>query len=275
MSGLRQVSKKDTSTNKAHDVEAPNNHRWGDIKCATKPPGIAASPISSRRSRSRNSRGGIPNPIFLGRIICSKVLVLLSSSSTYDDDDVTQHNHDNGCYYDITKPRGLIFLFRDILLGIILAVMAMTLLIAFDHINILHFERAHAFRNAAFDLLTDPDTLASIEEASELKILPLTEYQSTLDEIDTIAEKLRMNQQAWEKKHAIVVKRHKEMDLLRRQYDILVSLPMFGVDKFCGECVWKGGTTCGGRVDFLMAKYKMKPVLAKMNVLESESCRKE
>ena len=35
----------------------------------------------------------------------------------------------------------------------------------------------------------------------------------------------------------------KEHTVIKPGYDILALDPMLGLDKFCGECIWKGGPT--------------------------------
>ena len=61
----------------------------------------------------------------------------------------------------------------------------------------------------------------------------------------------------------------KEHAAIKPGYDILVKDPMLGLDKFCGECSWNGGTDCFMRLSYLMDTYNLKPIKATLDLMKS------
>ena len=49
----------------------------------------------------------------------------------------------------------------------------------------------------------------------------------------------------------------------------------FDSDKFCGECMWVGKTTCNQRVQFLERTYNTGTVDAKINTMKHPTCTKQ
>jgi hypothetical protein len=61
----------------------------------------------------------------------------------------------------------------------------------------------------------------------------------------------------------------KEHTAIKPGYDILVNDPMLGLDKFCRDCSWNGGTNCFMRLTYLMDKYNLKQIKAKLDLMKS------
>lgn len=230
MSNIRQVAK-DTG---ASDIEAGESEAF-----------IAAS-----------KPGASHNPVFLAKLVISKVMNLLLAS---DEQDVTQ-------------PGGFVTLLKDIIVGVILGVLTISTLIFLDHRNIVHFQSAHNFRNAAFQLLSDPETIANIEESSDLKFMTVAEYEAKKKEIDTVAEKLKTNEEVLEKRTKEAEEKEKEIQGIREEYEKLKNDPTLGLNKYCGGCSWRGGTTCDARAQFLINTYNTRPIQAKVNTMLHAAC---
>ena len=145
MSGLRQVIKKDVT--EAADLEAQEKE---PLKDSSESEGKNDATAFATASATDSMPAGSHNPVFIAKIIFRKVAELLIST---DEEDLTQ-------------PAGIITLLKDIVLGIILGVLTISVLIFLDHHNIVHFQSAHNFRNAAFQLMNDPETIANLEESS-------------------------------------------------------------------------------------------------------------
>mmetsp|Transcript_31435 Transcript_31435/g.58101 ORF Transcript_31435/g.58101 Transcript_31435/m.58101 type:complete len:244 (-) Transcript_31435:444-1175(-) len=243
MSGLRQVvAKKDTPPQE--DIEAPKDK------------GKASNAFAVA---SASNSGGGHNPVFLAKVIFRKVFNLLVTS---DEEDITQ-------------PGGIITLFKDIIVGIILGVLTISTLIFLDHRDVVHFQSAHNFRNAAFQLLNDPETISNIEESSDLKFMTLTDYEYKRKEIDSVTDKIASKEEALEKRTNEAEERKKEVASIKEEYESLMTNPILGLDKYCGGCSWAGKTTCDGRVQFMQDTYKMSHVASKISAMEVATCKNQ
>ena len=61
----------------------------------------------------------------------------------------------------------------------------------------------------------------------------------------------------------------KEHAAIKPGDDILVKNPMLGLDKFSGECSWRGGTNCDARLSYLMSTYGLQTVKGKLELMKS------
>mmetsp|Transcript_48519 Transcript_48519/g.103243 ORF Transcript_48519/g.103243 Transcript_48519/m.103243 type:complete len:248 (+) Transcript_48519:205-948(+) len=247
MSSLRKVSNKDKNILPEEDVEAPKDKDKGSSKDAP----------SASDSFSASSVSG-HNPVLIAKLIFRKVITLLIAS---DEEDVTQ-------------PGGIITLLKDIIAGVILGVITISTLIFLDHRDIVHFQSAHNFRNAAFQLLNDPETIANIEESSELKFMTITEYESKKKEIDSVAEKKVKNQEILDKRTKEAEEKKKEVTEIKVEHESLLNNPLLELNKYCGACSWSGKTSCATRVQFLQDTYNTRPIQAKISAMQHPSCKK-
>lgn len=245
MSGLRKkTSNKESPCAEDVDVESPQDK---------------GSPSTKSLSASSGH-----NPIFLAKVILRKVITNLTSDEENGTND---------------EAFGIIAVLRDIIVGIILGVVTISVMIFLDHRNVIHLQSAHNFRDAAFSLLNDPETLASIEESAGLKFIKIDQYESMRNEIDKMLaendKKLKEREEAEAKQKELVEKHEKEVVPLLKEYAKLISHPLIGLDKFCGTCVWAGKVTCGEREVFMKDTHKMGTIAAKLNVMETPSCKKQ
>jgi len=250
MSNLRKVLKEGAITAEVEDVEAP---KVGDA------PKISTAFAATSTSDSFSAPGAGKNPVFLARVIARKVLALLAPS---DEEDVT--------------PTGrFINLLKDVTFGIILGVTTISFLILLDHRGVVHIQSAHNFRNAAFELLRDPETMANIEESSDLKFMTIAEYESKRKEIDGVVEKKAHHEGVLKKRTEEVEAKKKEVEGIKDEYEKLLGNPLLQLNSYCGSCSWTGKMTCDGRVQFLKDKYNTRPIAAKLGAMKQESCIKK
>ena len=206
------------------------------------------------------SRGSTYNPIILSKLIFQKVIALLASSDEGDG--------------DITQPRGIIVVLKEIVVGLIIGAMIVFTLIFLDHRNIIHLQSAHNARNAAFQLLTDPETISNIEESADLKIINMSDYESMKKEIDTATVRIKEHEDKLSEQTKELEEKSKEIESMKDDYEKLMNDPVLGLDKFCGECTWAGKITCDQRVQFMKDNYNMRPVSAKMSAMDVPTCKK-
>lgn len=223
------------------DIEAPKNAA------------IAFTGASNSFAGVGSTSGSIHDPVFLAKVILRKVSALLSS-----DDDKTS----------------IIKVLRDIIIGTIWGMLSVSVLIFLDHRNIIHLQSAHSFRNAAFDVLnTDPETIANLEESSDLKFMTLDQYESHRKDIGDITRTLKYQQVILERRIQNLEEKTNEIDSIRDEYKIVMNHPLLELDKYCGECSWYGPTTCDERVQFLQDNNNRPVMAAKMSVMETPSCK--
>lgn len=170
--------------------------------------------------------------------------------------------------------RGVSGFLRDVTVGIVWGVSVILLSIFLDYRDVLHFQSAHNFRHAAFQMLNNTDTIVAIEEASDLRFLTPREYESRRREVDGVAQFLAFRKQDLDERTAVADAKHKERESFAPEFDsvILRANELFELDKFCGHCVWVKGTTCADRVQFVMKKYKAGPNAARLNAMMLGTC---
>ena len=158
MSNLRQKKREPIIQ---EDIEAPISPRKYD---AAAPPSAASfTPATSLRSN---------NPAVLAGMVLRKVFYLLLSDEDQD---------------DITTAGGIIALLKDVVLGITLGILFVSMVIFLDHKDLIHLQSAHNYRNAAFTMVQDPETRAEIEESSGLIFMSTSSHELTSKEIKTFA----------------------------------------------------------------------------------------
>ena len=242
MSGVRHASKKDAP--QTGDLEAQS---LIDYKKGTTGDSFNAPPGSSR------------NPVFLAKVIFRKVIDLASSGSDED---------------PITTPSGFFAMVRDIIIGIVMGILTISILVFLDHHNIIHLQSAHNFRESAFALVNDPETLTIIEESSDLKFVTLTSYEAQLKEIKEAPAKIAILQKRLVKIDAEKLEKQKQIDEIRDTHTSMTTNPILELDKFCGSCRWEG-TTCEARVAYLKGTYSIAVAVAKVGAMNNPSCKKE
>ncbi|KAL3826631.1 hypothetical protein ACHAXA_009072 [Cyclostephanos tholiformis] len=209
----------------------------------------AASPMSVKASNGRTN-----NPALLVRLVLRKVLDQLSG------------DEDSG---DITTLGGILALLKDIVIGIICGTLIMSTIIFLDHRNVIHLQSAHNYRNMAITILSDPDTREEVQEASGLIFLRSEDYERKVIEIKSVPTKVK---DAEEKKKKVIADLEvikKERDTMKPGYDELVKHPSLGLERYCGDCNWQGGTNCNARKDYLMSTYNLKEIKAKIEMMKS------
>lgn len=168
----------------------------------------------------------------------------------------------------------LLTIIKDVISGTILGVFFLMILIFLDYRNIVQLGSARAFRRAAFELMTDPDTVKNIEESIDIKFIPADVHKSMTEEIARNREKikdnagLRQHEEDYAKKKAELDGMKKEYDEWKAKGDKILNL-----DKWCGEC--KGGWgNCGARIKYLGDTYHTPEIKAKVEIMNTGKCIK-
>ena len=124
-------------------------------------------------------------------------------------------------------------------------------------------------------MLNDPETLANLEEAG-LKFIPMEEYESMRSEIDEAESKLAKIKETLAERVKEGEEKKAEIGPLQEKYDELVKNSNLGLEKWCPDCKWNGGTSCDARKAYFIAQYGHSEISAKYNVMKSApQCKKE
>jgi hypothetical protein len=193
------------------------------------------------------------NPLFVARLVLRKVGELITSDEDED---------------NIASSGGIITFLRDIVIGIVFGLVSVSVLIFLDHKDVIHLQSAHGYRNMGLQMMRDPETRKSVEENSGLKFMEADEYQRKFAEINSYPAKVKPLEENTRKYLADLEVAKKEHAAIKPGYDILVLDPLLGLDKFCGECKWNGGTNCDARLGYLMSTYGLQRVKATMDVIK-------
>mmetsp|Transcript_1747 Transcript_1747/g.3863 ORF Transcript_1747/g.3863 Transcript_1747/m.3863 type:complete len:250 (+) Transcript_1747:104-853(+) len=176
---------------------------------------------------------------------------------------------------DGRNPHGwVITIIKDVISGTILGVFFLMVLIFLDYRNIIQLGSARAFRKAAFELMTDPDTVRTIEENIDVKFIPIEVYDNMQKEIAKSAEMVGGNTSLQQHETDLADKR-KQLEGLRDDYELWKSKgdTILGMDKWCGSC--KGGWgNCDNRVRYLADTYHTPEIKARVDIMKDGKCIK-
>jgi hypothetical protein len=267
-SGLRKFTKPDApEAGQTYQVDEESLLRRAPTGDSNNADDDKPSPKSSSPKLSPYSNGGgastsaaTSNPLLVAKLLARKVLHGLMS----DDQDA---NDTSG---------GVIPLFKDIIIGVTFGVVTISFMIFLDHINIIHLQSAHNFRETAFRLLNDPETISTLEESTDMKFMPFEEYDAIKTEIEEARSKLTAHESTIEARTKEAEEKRSELAPLKEEYDRLVANSNLELDKFCDGCKWNGGSTCGARKQYLSDTYNTSPVEAIVSIMKSApQCKKE
>ncbi|KAL7483204.1 hypothetical protein ACHAW6_008847 [Cyclotella cf. meneghiniana] len=223
-----------------------------------------ASPSSPSILESGSSTASAvrANPTLYAKLIARKVFTILSS-----DEDETAPSAANGY--------GIITLLKDITIGTIFGVLTISFLIFLDHINVIHLQSAHNFRQSAFSVLNDPETLATLEESAGLKFIPIGDYEAMKNEIDAAAAKVAKVKDTIAERIKETEQKKAELEPLKAEYEKLLKESKLELDKWCGECSWMGRTNCDMRKQYFIDQYGNTEILSKVAIMkQSPGCKK-
>mmetsp|Transcript_27628 Transcript_27628/g.66554 ORF Transcript_27628/g.66554 Transcript_27628/m.66554 type:complete len:245 (-) Transcript_27628:423-1157(-) len=223
----------------------------GDIEAPDDKGGSESSAVPGRSGHS---------PAFLLRVTLRKVLPFLLTE---------EEMH-------LSHTGKIIVLLRDAIIGIILSLVVLSILIFLDHRDVIHIHSAHNFRSMAFQLMNDPETIATLEESTDLKFLTVDNYESMKREIEKKQVELK-TPTFNEKRTKELEERIKSMDAdaIRKEYETLIKNPLLEWDKYCGTCAWQGRTSCDERAKYLQETYNLGEDVAKIGAMGAPSCVKQ
>jgi len=173
---------------------------------------------------------------------------------------------------DTDQSNYLLTIIKDVISGTILGVVFLMILIFLDYRNIVQLGSARAFRRAAFELMTDPETVKTIEESIDVKFVPVDVYKSMDEEIKRNQDKIKDNTSLAKHEADLKVKLEEiaavkvEATMWKAKGDAIL-----GLDKWCGGCK-AGWGNCQMRVVYLRDTYHSSEIESKVNIMKEGKC---
>mmetsp|Transcript_14139 Transcript_14139/g.28830 ORF Transcript_14139/g.28830 Transcript_14139/m.28830 type:complete len:247 (+) Transcript_14139:172-912(+) len=175
------------------------------------------------------------------------------------------------------RTRGETFfnVFKDIIAGTFLGILLVFFLFSLDYHHFIQLGSARTFRDAAFYLITDPRTIRYVENSLRLKFISVDIYNAKSDELKRMLTKIKNKQRDIEIDEKKVNEILIDATPFDQEYDELMvrANHLFGLDNFCVNCKFKGSTTCGGRMNYLMDKYGDSQLKSKVAMLSFPQCK--
>lgn len=171
----------------------------------------------------------------------------------------------------------VITVMKDVIAGTAVGLFVLLFLIFLDYRNIVPLQSARGLRQASLELLlTDPETVASIEEATERTFVPMEVYDGMTSEISrhrtAIAEMIENGLSKYEPELEAIQKAIEPIRQEHTEWQVKFD-KLVGLDRWCGSCS-AGWGNCDGRVAFIIQKYGDSERKAKIDILERGKCIK-
>lgn len=188
-------------------------------------------------------------------VLLRKVMLLTSR-------DVTDNPHGNF----------LLTIIKDVISGTILGVFFLMMLIFLDYHNVIQLGSARAFRHAAFELMTDPETVKSIEDNIDVKFIPLEVFASINDEITRNQAKVK-DSSGLDQHDADLKKKNEELEVMKKEFVELKEKAdkVLGLDRWCGGCK-EGWGWCDVRIKYLVDTYHSPVLQTKLEIMQEGKC---
>mmetsp|Transcript_13951 Transcript_13951/g.22770 ORF Transcript_13951/g.22770 Transcript_13951/m.22770 type:complete len:243 (+) Transcript_13951:138-866(+) len=148
---------------------------------------------------------------------------------------------------------GVIGLLQDIVGGIMLGTVGMSILLLLDYSNIINLETARVFRKTASTVFNAPDVISNIQMGIEKKLMSMDVYNSFKKELSDSQAVIANEQKFFQARSRKVTSLKAELRPLRDEYDELIRKSGLGV--FCPDCKWGMGMDCQQRVNYMMENY--------------------
>jgi hypothetical protein len=237
MSTRRQDEENQSSEAMSDDSDSPHNGR------------SATSGVTGGVTNGRTTS----NPITLPIIILCKFFAFVSNNETK----VVQS-------------------LKDILLGVILGVIFVTSLTILDYRGIINVESARKIRMTLSTAFSDKRAIAEFERQMGVKVMPIEKYNMVQKEIESLIQKLPLLEPRLTNMTKKLEETLKEMEPIKKEFDLLSKHPKVGLDKFCGDCNWpRSGPkqSCNARVDIISKKLKKRILEAKLLIMKDGRCK--
>jgi len=170
----------------------------------------------------------------------------------------------------ILKDKVMLFIMvlKEAMVGLFIAFLIASAFMVCDHAFSLRLPTARTFRKAAHRVMKDPETLRSFEENAGIKLMEMDMYESMTKEL---AEKTKKtDSSALKRREKELNDARRETAQIREKVDGMVR--KLGLERFCGDCIWKGSVTCSERVQALRNKHMLNKWKSQISAMQTGSC---
>ena len=148
----------------------------------------------------------------------------------------------------------IIGLLQDIVGGIVLGTLGMSILLLLDYSNIINLMTARVFRKTASDVFRTPNfDSIEIDEENGKMLLPINAYNAMKKELSDSQAAIHKEQKIVDARTNKATSLKAELSSLKVEYDRLMKET--GLDVWCPTCRWGMGLTCLNRVEYLLETY--------------------
>ena len=167
-----------------------------------------------------------------------------------------------------------ITLLKDIIIATILSVIILMFLLFLDLRNVIHLRSARGLTHSVFNMLSDPETVASIEEDVALKFVPQKQYEEMKWEIGyhekAVAEMIKYGLSKYEAE-AEEYKSEEWQEVRREHAVVMEKAQKLWFSNWCGHCN-SGSNNCNARVQYLKNQYNTPELTAKTSLMKKGRC---
>ncbi len=144
-------------------------------------------------------------------------------------------------------------LLKDVVGGIVLGTLGMSVLLLLDYYSIINLETARVFRKTASHIMFNTPEITAIIEEEDKKLMPMNEYNIMQKELSDSVAVIESEKKIVGARTMKETTLKAELDSLRGEYDKLIKDT--GLDAFCPDCHWGMGMNCQQRVNWMLENY--------------------
>ncbi|KAL7548235.1 hypothetical protein ACHAWF_011526 [Thalassiosira exigua] len=153
------------------------------------------------------------------------------------------------------RGEGFIGLMQDIVCGIVLGTVGMSLLLLLDYFNVVNLESARVFRKTASHVLNSNELFLDMEKEIDkrLELVPVADYNAMIKELSDSKAVIENQGKVFSARLRKEAALKDELNLLRVEYDKMMIEA--GLDTFCPSCRWGMGMNCQQRLNYMLETY--------------------
>lgn len=173
---------------------------------------------------------------------------------------------------DIHGTSGNVFLdlTKEIVIGTLCGVLFILFLSFLDYRNILPNRSGGRLRSAAYELVSDPEWMHTIEENIDVRFLDMDIFDAMKNEISNMPGKLDDYEEFQKKVKELEAEKQKLEKATAEVNDLIAKLGV-NTDKWCGGC--KGGWgNCEGRKRYIVENYHTSEKKAMVDIMLQGKC---
>lgn len=188
-----------------------------------------------------------------------------------DEESVLFASTPHACVRRSTRCSAASRIFRNATTGILLGIVVSTMLIVvLDFFDVFHAKESMKF--TVSNMVHDPEERVVLEETLGLKFMTAEEDYMFDEELDRSYKELKLSEETLQLRVAEYDTETENLQQLREEGGEMEKLRnQLGLDRWCGDCIWKLGqkADCTARFNYVMSHYKHTDSSAKVGIMEA------